>query len=174
MPGVTPSISYTTRAPRGAEVDGRDYHFVIESVFDGMIEADEFIEWANVHGARYGTSARASEAQLARGLDVLLDIDVQGGAKIRSRLADAVLIFLLPPSMEELQRRLQTRATDSAEVIERRLSKARIELASATVYDYLVLNDDFEKAAGELRAIVTTARLRADRHDQLLSTLLGR
>ena len=172
MPGVAKSISYTTRTPRGAEVDGRDYHFVSPSEFQRMIDADEFIEWAEFDGHRYGTSAKAIEAQLREGHDVVLDIDVQGGEQIRSRLAGAVLIFLLPPSMEELQRRLQKRATDAPIVIERRLARARIELAESKVYDYLVVNDDLESAFEDLKSIVLAERARREKRAALAESLL--
>lgn len=172
LSNVTRSVSYTTRPPRGTEVHGRDYYFVDQAEFSRLIEADEFIEWAEVFGHRYGTSQRAVEEQLAQGLDVLLDIDVQGGEQMRRRLPQSLLIFLLPPSMDELRRRLINRATESMDAIERRLTAARAEIAKCDVYDYLVVNDDFEKAAADLRAIVTAAHLSAERPNGLVERLL--
>jgi guanylate kinase len=169
---VTRSISYTTRAPRGNEVHGRDYYFIERDEFDRMVAADEFIEWAEVFGNRYGTALKTVEEQLEQGLDVLLDIDVQGGKQLRRRLPQSVLIFLLPPSMDELRRRLVNRATESPDAIERRLREARAEIAQCDVYDYLVVNDDFEKAAADLRAIVTASRLKASHPASLVEDLL--
>ena len=169
---ISRSISYTTRAPREGEVDGRDYHFVDGPTFDRMVEGDAFIEWAQVFDHRYGTGLQATRDQLDRGVDVLLDIDVQGGAQIRSKLPDAVLIFLLPPSLDELRRRLENRAKDSPEVIERRLAKAKDEVRASAHYEYLVVNDDFDRAAIELRGIVRAHRLRKNRPDDVVRRLL--
>lgn len=163
LSNVTRSVSYTTRDPRGAERDGIDYHFVSDEEFERLVQAGEFLEWAEVFGKRYGTGLSATVEKLDQGLDVLLDIDVQGGAQIKTRLPEALLIFLLPPTMEELARRLENRATDSTDQVERRLKEARREIAQCGLYDYLVVNDDFEKAAADLRAIVTSARLQAAR-----------
>ncbi len=163
LSNVTRSVSYTTRTPRGSERDGIDYHFVSDQEFDRLVQAGEFLEWAEVFGKRYGTGWSATVQKLDEGLDVLLDIDVQGGAQIKTRLPDALLIFLLPPTMEELARRLENRATDTPDQISRRLREARREIAQCGLYDYLVVNDDFEKAASDLRAIVTAARLQAAR-----------
>jgi guanylate kinase len=167
------SISYTTRPPRGDEIDGRDYHFVDANTFDRMIRGNEFIEWAQVFEHRYGTGFKAVETQLEEGVDVLLDIDVQGGEQIRERIPEALLIFLLPPSMEELQRRLNNRGTDSLDAIESRLAKARDEIRRASSYEYLVVNDDFEQAAIDLRAIVRSKRLQRNRRSDLLERLLA-
>lgn len=171
---VTRSISYTTRRPRGTEGHGRDYYFVDDEEFDRMIRDDELIEWAEVFGRRYGTSFSTVQEQIDQGLDVLLDIDVQGGQQIRKRMPNALLIFLLPPSMDELRRRLNNRATDSPDAIERRLNEARSEIAQCDVYDYLIVNDDFEKAASDLRALVTAARIRTARPTWHVDELLGR
>lgn len=160
LSGTETSVSYTTRAPRGEEVDGRHYHFVDRPQFTKMIEAGELIEWAEVFGNLYGTGLGAVEAQLGRGVDVLLDIDVQGGLQLKRRLPETLLIFLLPPSMAELRRRLEARAEDSPERIESRLAEARRELSAAVDYAYLVENDDFDRAALELRAIIRAERLR--------------
>ncbi|MGF1511911.1 MAG: guanylate kinase [Myxococcota bacterium] len=168
---TTRSISYTTRSPRGEERDGRDYHFIRDDEFDLMIERNAFIEWAKVFDHRYGTGLDAVEAQLERGLDVLLDIDVQGGAQIRDRLPDALLVFLLPPSMEELKRRLVNRGTDGPDVVTLRLEKARGEIAQARDYDFIIVNDDFDQAAADLRAIIRVQRMRLNRPLELLEQL---
>lgn len=159
------SISYTTRAPRGSEENGVDYHFVDVGTFEGMIERDAFIEHALVHGNRYGSSKEWTQAQLESGRDVVFDIDVQGGAQIKKLFPNAVLLFILPPSLEELERRLRRRGTDSDEVIKRRLDAARQEIAAGIAhYDYVVVNERVETALADLLAILRTARIeRADR-----------
>ena len=166
------SISYTTRPARGHEREGRDYHFVDEATFDRMIEAGDFLEWAAVHDHRYGTGVSAVREQLGLGLDVLLDIDVQGGAQVRRRLDHALLIFLLPPSMQELRRRLVNRAEDDPAEVGRRLQRAREEIRQADGYDYLVVNDDFDAAADLLRAIIRTHRVAVNRPEALVRALL--
>ncbi len=167
------SVSYTTRRPRGEEKNGRDYFFIDDAEFDRMIEADEFIEWAEVFGCRYGTGWPAVKQQLDSGVDVLLDIDVQGGAQVRAKLQDALLIFLLPPSMDELRRRLTNRGEDSADVIARRLDEARSEIRASSNYDFLVVNDDFDSAAVMLRGIVRAHRLRVRPPLELVEKLLA-
>ena len=166
------SVSYTTRPRRGEEVDGRDYFFIDDREFDEMVERGEFIEWAQVFTRRYGTGWRAVQRQLDEGLDVLLDIDVQGGLQIREKLPNAVLIFLLPPSMEELRRRLVNRAEDTAEAIELRLAKARNEIQQSQAYDYLVVNDDFDQAELDLRAIIRAHHLASNPPQALVSGLI--
>ncbi|MEL7369159.1 MAG: guanylate kinase [Myxococcota bacterium] len=166
------SVSFTTRSRRGEEVDGRDYYFISDDEFDRMIEEGEFIEWAQVFTQRYGTGWRAVQQQLEEGIDVLLDIDVQGGLQIREKIPNAVLIFLLPPSMTELRRRLVNRAEDTAEAIELRLAKARNEIVQAKAYDYLVVNDDFDQAELDLRAIIRTHRIAQNPPLDLLHQLL--
>ncbi len=169
---VARSVSYTTRSPRAGEEDGRDYHFVSAGAFDRMVENDEFIEWAHVFDQRYGTGFQAVESQLLGGVDVLLDIDVQGGAQIKQRLPESLTIFLLPPSMDELRRRLVNRATESEEAIKRRLDEAKREINRAREYDFMIVNDDFEQAAADLRACVRAHRLRIRRPDSLVQALL--
>jgi len=169
---VERSVSFTTRAPRGVEVNGVDYHFVDDEQFDRMIADGELLEWAAVFGKRYGTSERAVRDQLAAGVDVFLDIDVQGGLQIRDRFPDAILIFLLPPSMDELRRRLSNRGTESMDAVQRRLSEARREITHAQAYDFLVINDDFDKAAADLRAVIISARLRVARNGAAIAELL--
>jgi guanylate kinase len=169
---ISRSVSYTTRTARAGEIDGRDYHFVDEPTFDRMVDEDAFIEWARVFDHRYGTGLQATREQLERGVDVLLDIDVQGGAQIRSKLPDAVLIFLLPPSLEELRRRLQNRAKDTPQTIERRLREARDEVRASADYEYLVVNDDFDRAAIELRGIIRAHRIKKNRPRDVVRRLL--
>ena len=166
------SISYTTRAPRGHEIDGRDYHFVDDATFDRMVETNEFVEWARVFDRKYGTGYHAVEKQLHEGVDVLLDIDVQGGQQVKARLPNALTIFLLPPSMDELRRRLINRATEAEDAIERRLAEARKEIQQGKNYDLLIVNDDFEQAAADLRAVIRAHRLRLSRPDALVDSLI--
>jgi guanylate kinase len=157
--GLCFSVSYTTRAPRLGEVEGRDYHFVDGERFDRMVAAGEFAEHALVHGNRYGTSIETVNRAIEQGVDCLFDVDFQGGRQIRRQWPqDSVLIFILPPSLRELERRLRQRATDAPDVIERRLRTAQEELRHYDEYDYLVVNDDLEKAFADLSAIYTSAR----------------
>ena len=157
---VQPSVSHTTRAPRGQEKHGREYFFVPHSEFDAMVAADAFVEWAHVHGQRYGTSKKAIEDRIAQGADVILEIDFQGAIQIRQTFANAVMIFILPPSWEELRSRLERRGEDSAEVIELRLRNAAEEMARANEFDFVIINEVFERALFDLKAIVHAQRLR--------------
>lgn len=154
------SVSCTTRPPRGSEVNGVHYEFIDRAEFQRRIAAGEFLEWAEVHGNLYGTSRRWLQARMAEGVDVLLEIDWQGAAQVRSQFANAVSIFILPPSLEELRRRLTQRAEDAPEVIEQRLRDARIELAQAKNFDFIIVNQDFTTALNDLRQIVGAQRLR--------------
>jgi guanylate kinase len=164
-PQVVFSVSYTTRPMRKSEEPGIDYHFVDDGVFNDMVARGEFAEWAEVHGHRYGTTVTAVKEALEGGKDVLFDIDYQGGRQIKARFGrEAILVFVLPPSLEELERRLRTRATDAAEVIERRLKKAKEELEHYALYDYLIINDDIGKAYECLRSIYFAAANRVDRN----------
>ncbi len=168
------SVSYTTRSPRAGEVDGTDYHFVTNDEFTRMVEAQEFAEWAVVHGNRYGTSIATVNRAIEQGTDCLFDIDYQGGQQIRRQWPqDSVLCFILPPSMNELERRLRERATDTAEAIERRLGMARKELAHYHEYEYLVVNDHLDKAFSELSAIYVAARCARFRNEPLAQSLLS-
>lgn len=159
-PNLTYSISATTRPPRGDEVDGRDYHFVSREQFDQMIREDKFYEWAEVHGQRYGTLVEAVEAALARGKDVAMDIDVQGGLAVKRRRPDAVLIFLMPPSMETLEQRLRGRATDTDAVVRQRLENARGEMGQSDQYDHVVINRDLDETIAKVTEILRTERQR--------------
>ncbi len=162
MRGLEFSVSYTTRAPRPREKDGRDYHFVSAARFKQMIAARDFVEWAKVHGNFYGTPlCQINEAQRA-GRDILLDIDVQGRHNARRRLTGPISIFLLPPSYQELRRRLVRRHSDAPETIERRLAAAREEIRHWPEYDYVVVNDDVTQATRALRAILSAAGFRRE------------
>jgi guanylate kinase len=168
------SVSYTTRAPRTGEVDGRDYHFVDDERFDFMVGAGEFAEHAVVHGNRYGTSIETVNRAIEQGIDCLFDVDFQGGRQIRRQWPnDSVLVFILPPSLRELERRLRQRATDAPEVIERRLRTAQEELRHYDEYDYLVVNDDLEHAFADLSAIYSAARCTRTRNDVHARALLA-
>jgi guanylate kinase len=154
------SVSHTTRKPRGQEQDGREYWFTDEPTFRAMIERGEFFEWAQVHGNLYGTSRRAIEARLQRGEDVVLEIDWQGALQIKRLFPHAVLIFILPPSWQELRQRLMRRGEDGPEVIETRMSNARIEVAQARHFDFVIINSLFDTALFDLKAVVHSQRLR--------------
>ena len=157
---VQPSVSHTTRAPRGQEKHGREYFFVSSQEFDNMVLSDAFVEWANVHGNRYGTSKKMIEDRMAQGADVVLEIDYQGAIQIKRMYANAVLIFILPPSWEELRSRLERRGEDAPETIELRLKNAAEELAQAREFDYVIINEVFERALFDLKAVVHAQRLR--------------
>lgn len=171
------SISFTTRAPRPGEENGREYHFTDVDTFRAMIARGEFLEWAEVHGNLYGTSRTWIEQQLAAGSDVLLEIDWQGAQQVRALFSEALGIFILPPSLEELERRLTGRATDSREVIARRLAAAQAEMRHVGEFDYAIINDELERALGDLRAILRASRLRLKpqriRHAALFARLIG-
>lgn len=154
-PDIHFSVSFTTRKPRVGEEDGVSYNFVERAEFERMISAGELLEYAEYVGNYYGTSMKVIREKLEQGIDVLLDIEVQGAAKVRQRCPEAVLIFIIPPSLEELSRRLHKRQTDSEDVIEGRLAKAREEYREIPNYDYLVVNDSVPKAAAEILAILT-------------------
>ena len=156
------SISYTTRAPRTAEQDGRDYHFVSRATFEQMLERAEFLESAQVHGNYYGTSESWVRARLATGANVLLEIDCQGAAQVRRRMPEAIGIFVMPPPppLETLAQRLRVRNQDSEAVIAQRLQAARAEIGHAGEFDYVIINDLFDEAVSDLRAVVRAARLR--------------
>jgi guanylate kinase len=154
------SVSHTTRAPRGQEVQGREYHFVDEVTFVAMIDRGEFFEHAQVHGNHYGTSRMAIQERLANGDDVVLEIDWQGALQIKRIFQHAVLIFVLPPSWDELAQRLNRRGEDRPEVIATRLTNARHEVAQARHFDFVIINSLFEKAVFDLKAVVHAQRLK--------------
>jgi guanylate kinase len=175
-PGISLSVSYTSRLPRPGEVDGKHYHFVSRDVFERMAAGGMFYEYANVHGDLKGTARSAVEPLLAAGHDVLLEIDWQGARQVRAACPDSVSVFILPPSRAELERRLRARASDSAETIARRLADSREEIAHAGDFDFIVVNDQFADALADLRAIVAGQRLRRaaqlSRHAVLIADLL--
>ena len=157
---VQPSVSHTTRPPRGQEKHGREYFFVSPQEFDTMVLAGAFVEWAHVHGNRYGTSKKAIEDRIATGADVILEIDFQGALQIKRIFSNAVLVFILPPSWEELRSRLERRGEDDADVIELRLANAAEEMAQAKEFDFVIINELFERALFDLKTIVHAQRLR--------------
>lgn len=163
------SVSYTTRKPRVGEQDGVNYNFVDRAEFERMIADNELLEYAEYVNNYYGTSLKAIRNQLDAGHDVLLDIEVQGAAKVRERCPDALFIFIIPPSFEELSRRLHGRNTDSEDVIAGRLEKAKIEFREIPKYDYLVINDKVSNAVGEIESILTAAECRVENRSQILS-----
>ncbi len=168
------SVSYTTRPPRAGERDGVDYHFVDAASFQEMIARDEFAEHAMVHGNMYGTAASSVRRALDAGQDLLFDVDYQGGLQLRQRFGqEVVLVFILPPSLGELERRLRARGTDSAEVIERRLRVAREELRHYPEYDYLIMNDDLDRAYDALRAVYLAQRHRRARMARVAERVLS-
>ncbi|MGD9831543.1 MAG: guanylate kinase [Piscinibacter sp.] len=154
------SISHTTRKPRGQEQPGREYHFIDEAEFRAKIAAGDFFEWAEVHGNLYGTSRAAIESRIAGGQDVVLEIDWQGAVQIKRLFPHAVLIFILPPSWEELRQRLMRRGEDGAEVIEQRMANAREEVAQARHFDFVIINALFETALFDLKTVVHSQRLK--------------
>lgn len=154
------SVSHTTRAPRGQEVHGREYYFTSHEEFDRMVAADAFVEWAQVHGNRYGTSRQTIENKIAAGADIVLEIDFQGAVQIKDQFPNAVLIFILPPSWPELRARLQRRNEDSDETIELRMKNAAAEVAQVDQFDFVIINELFERALFDLKAIAHAQRLK--------------
>ncbi len=168
------SVSHTTRPPRSGEVDGKDYHFVDRREFEALIAVDGFLEWAVVHGRHYGTGRAEVEKLCRSGTDVILDIDVQGARQVLERQPQVPAIFILPPSYGELERRLRCRGLDDAEQIERRLLAAREEMEYLDSYDYVIVNDDLDRATEALAAILLARRLRRSRmHNQIARVLEG-
>jgi len=157
---VQPSVSHTTRTPRGQEKHGREYFFASEQEFDAMVAADAFVEWAHVHNHRYGTSKKAIEDRMALGADVILEIDFQGAIQIKQTFSNAVCIFILPPSWEELRARLERRGEDAPETIELRMKNAALEVAQAGKFDFVIINELFDRALFDLKAIVHSQRLK--------------
>ena len=157
---VQPSVSHTTRAPRGQEKHGREYFFASEQEFDAMVAANGFVEWANVHGRRYGTSRKVIEERVAQGADVVLEIDFQGALQIKQAFANAVLVFVLPPSWDELRARLERRGEDAPDVIDLRLENAAEEMAQVSKFDFVIINEVFERALFDLKTIVHAQRLK--------------
>jgi guanylate kinase len=169
--GLSFSISHTTRPPRSGEQNGREYFFISTARFKRMVAAGDFVEWANVYGNFYGTSWNELRQALEGGGDVVLDIDVQGHGQVRRRLPQALSIFLLPPSFQELARRLRRRHSDSAEVIESRLAAARKEISRWSEYDYLIVNDRISSAVQAVKTVVLAARLRKQSQQRLVEDI---
>lgn len=167
------SVSHTTRVPRPGEVNGREYHFVDAATFEPMIEAGAFVEWARVHGNLYGTSRHEIERAKAKGSGVLFDIDFQGARQIKAHYPETVGVFVLPPSLAELERRLRQRGTENEETTVRRLDAAKREISEYGFFDYVVVNDDKDKAYNHLRAIVLAERCRRPRHALLCEQLIA-
>ena len=168
------SVSYTTRSPRAGEKDGLDYHFVSRETFREMIDRGAFLEWAEVFGRFYGTGRDWVASRLDEGLDVLVDIDVEGARQIKNNFPAAVLVFVLPPTMAELDRRLRDRGTETEQDLETRLNHAAKEIEARDMYDYLVVNDRLEQAEADLRALIRAQRLRMDRAEGFWPRFLGR
>ena len=173
VPGVSYSVSYTTRAPRGAEQDGREYFFVSAATFEGLIRQGEFLEWADVYGHLYGTSKAQVERERAAGKDIILEIDVQGAASIRQLIDDAVSVFILPPSFELLRDRLAARGTDSPADLERRLRGAPAEVEQYKCFQYVILNDDINRASSQLASVIYAERARQERQEPKLKETLA-
>lgn len=166
------SVSYTTRAPRLGEVDGREYFFVGREIFEEMIAAGEFLEWACVHGNFYGTSKRQIAEKTAAGIDMILEVDVQGAASVRKLLMDSVSVFILPPSFEVLKQRLCARGTDTPENLELRLRNAPEELSQGLLFDYVIINDEIERAVNLLASIIYAERARCVRQESLVRRVI--
>jgi guanylate kinase len=176
FPDMRFSVSHTTRRPRANEVDGRDYHFVDRGAFEQLVDRGAFLEWAEVHGNLYGTSL--SEIERCRATagctGMIFDIDHQGARQIRAKVPEALSVFILPPSMEELERRLRGRASDSEEVVRQRFAVAKREIEHYALFDYLIVNDTIERAFDELRSVIVAERARRLRRAPLAETLLRR
>ncbi len=172
FPGLHYSVSYTTRPPRPGDENGRDYHFVTLSEFQRMIESGEFAEWAEIYGHRYGTSKTILQKVREEGRDVILDIDEQGARQVRDKNLSGIFILILPPTLPELKRRLAGRNTEEKAALEERLQKARSEMAEARWYDYIIMNDELEKAEERLKAIILAEHCRRERMMAALQGLL--
>lgn len=173
LDGLIFSVSHTTRAPRPGEVDGVDYHFVTQQEFEAFIEDNAFLEWAKVHDHYYGTSRTKVEEALAQGIDVILDIDVQGARSVKKAYGKGVYVFIVPPSLEELERRLRQRGTETEETMSLRLENAREEIRALGEYDYIIVNDVLEEAIRAMEAVILAQRSRRDRVMREVSSRLG-
>ena len=172
FPTLSFSISYTTRLPRPGEVNGQHYFFVSEKEFKRSIARGEMLEWAKVYGHYYGTPLHFVKEKIAAGKDVILDIDIQGAQEVKKKIPEAILIFIIPPSWEELQRRITNRSTDSLEVIKKRLKAARKEIKVARDFDYIVINDILENALQELTSIIQATKARTNKRWSEIERLL--
>jgi len=174
VPNLSYSVSFTTRAPRNNELNGREYFFVGRHVFEEMVAAGEFLEWACVHGNLYGTAKRQVTDETAAGTDIVLEVDVQGAESVRELPLDSVSVFILPPSFDVLRERLIARGTDSPEELEVRLHNAPAELRQYSAFDYVVFNDEVERAAGQLAAIIYAERARCRRQESLVREVIAK
>ena len=172
VPNLSYSVSFTTRAPRPGEADGREYFFVNRDVFDEMVGAGEFLEWACVHGNYYGTAKRQVVEETAAGIDIILEVDVQGAASVRQLLLDSVSVFILPPSYEVLRERLIARGTDTPEELGVRLRNAPTELRQYSAFDYVIINDEVDRAAAQLASIIYAERARCVRQENLVRAVI--
>ncbi|HJX91261.1 MAG TPA: guanylate kinase [Pyrinomonadaceae bacterium] len=172
VPNLSYSVSYTTRAPRNGEVNGREYFFVDRKLFEEMVAAGDFLEWAIVHGNLYGTSQKQVASETSSGTDIVLEVDVQGAASVRSLGLDSVSIFILPPSLETLRERLLARGTDTPESLTLRLRNAPKELSQYSTFDYVILNDDVDRATSQLAAIISAERARRSRQAGLVDDVV--
>jgi guanylate kinase len=173
FPGLGYSISYTTRPPRPGDENGRDYYFISPAEFQERIDRNYFAEWAEIYGCRYGTSRSLLEKIRGEGRDVILDIDGQGARQLREQDLGGIFIFLLPPSLAELRRRLSLRGTEGKAAMQERLRTAQIEMSEARGYDYLIVNDDLEKAKDRLKAVILAEHQRRHRMEEALESLLN-
>jgi guanylate kinase len=172
VPDLSYSVSFTTRSPRSGEVDGREYFFVTTEKFEEMVASNEFLEWAHVHGKLYGTGHRQLNREISEGRDIILEVDVQGAASVRELVDDAVSVFILPPSFAILKQRLIARGTDSAEELDLRLRNAPTELEHYSNFQYVVINDDADRAAEQLASIVYAERARLRRQQPRVKQLV--
>ena len=172
VPDLSYSVSYTTRAPRNGEVDGREYFFVNRQRFEEMINEGAFLEWANVHGNLYGTAEKQVISETNAGVDIVLEVDVQGAASVRKLGLDSVSIFILPPSRETLRQRLIARGSDSAEELAVRLNNAPAELEQYESFDYVIFNDEIDRASAQLASIVSAERARRIRQEALIRNVI--
>jgi guanylate kinase len=173
VPDVGYSVSYTTRAPRNGERDGREYFFVTPQKFEQMIANNEFLEWAQVHGKLYGTSRNQVSSEISKGRDIILEVDVQGAASVRNLVRDSVSVFILPPSFEILRQRLITRGTDTEEELQLRLRNAPEELKKYVLFDYVIINDDADRAAAQLASIIYAERARLPRQAEHVNRIVA-
>lgn len=173
QPDLVFSVSATTRPPRPGEVDGKNYYFISREEFERMVAAGEMLEWAEVYGNFYGTPRKAVVEWLDQGRDVLLEIDIQGARQVRRQFPRGVFIFLMPPSLAELERRIRERGTESEEAVQRRLASAAAEIAACREYDYVVVNDRVEDAVAKIRAIITAEKCRVERNKELYHHICG-
>ncbi|MGN0941749.1 MAG: guanylate kinase [Selenomonadaceae bacterium] len=167
------SVSATTRAPRAGEVDGKNYYFVTREQFESMKEHDELLEWAEVYGNYYGTPIKKIQEKIAAGQDILLEIDTQGAMNVKRRFPNGVFVFILPPSLDELQRRIRGRGTEDEKTIEKRLGASVGEIKMASDYHYVIINDEVETAVEKLMAIVTAEHCCASRNQELIDEIAG-